>query len=139
MEKSIQVPSFTERAKDRLYEAWDSWKPGYDDWVEWSNGLYAPDAVMIAMEGDEPELFRDYQAKMKGFRDAYDMEMGTIERCVAADGVTAHTYKMYMTPKGQGADKTIVIPVTEFNHFGVVDGYDKPMVVRLELVTAGSL
>jgi len=139
MEKSVYTKSFTERAKERLYEAWDAWKPGYEDWVAWSDTLYAPDAVMIAMDGDTPELFRDYQTKMKGFRDAFDMEMGTIERCIAADGITAHTYKMYMTPKGQGPDKTIVIPVTEFNHFGELPGYDKPMVVKLELVTAGSV
>ena len=133
------VPSFTERAKGRLYEAWDAWKPGYEDWIAWSNTLYAPDAVMIAMDGDTPELFRDYQAKMKHFRDGFDMEMGVIERCVAADGVTAHTYQMHMTPKGRGKDATITIPVTEFNHFAEVPGYDKPMVVKLELITAGSL
>ena len=139
MDKSIMVKSFSERAKDRLYEAWDSWKPGYEDWVAWSDELYAPDAVMVAMDGDNPELFSDYQAKMKGFRDGFDMEMGVIERCIVADGVTAHTYKMYMTPKGQGEDATAVIAVTEFNHFADVPGYDKPMVVKLELVTAGSI
>ena len=139
MEKSVYVKSFTERAKERLYEAWDAWKPGYEDWITWSDSLYVPDALMIAMDGDTPELFSEYQAKMKHFRDRFDMDMGVIERCVAADGVTAHTYKMHMTPKGQGADKTITIPVTEFNHFADVPGYDEPMVVRLELVTAGSL
>jgi hypothetical protein len=139
MEKSIYVKSFTEKAKERLYEAWDAWKPGYEDWIEWSNGLYAPDAMMVAMDGDKPELFSEYQGKMKHFRDQFDMVMGPIERCVAADGVTAHTYKMYMTPKGQSEDKTVVIPVTEFNHFAEVPGFDKPMVVKLELITAGSL
>ena len=139
MEKSVLVKSPTERAKERLYEAWDAWKPGYEDWIEWSNGLYAPDAQMIAMDGDEPELFQAYQAKMKHFRDQFDMEMGVIERCIAADGVTAHTYKMYMTPKEQGPDATVVILVTEFNHFADLPGYDKPMVVKLELVNAGSL
>ncbi len=139
MEKSTPVKSLSEKAKDRLYEAWDAWKPGYEDWIDWSNGLYAPDAVMVAMDGDEPEVFSQYQAKMKHFRDRFDMEMGTIERCIVADGVTAHTYKMYMTPKGQGADRTVVIPVTEFNHFAEVPGYDEVMVVKLELVTAGSL
>jgi len=53
--------------------------------------------------------------------------------------VTAHNYEMYMTPKGQSEDKTVVIPVTEFNHFVEVPGFDKPMVVKLELITAGSL
>jgi hypothetical protein len=139
VEKSIMTKSFSERAKDRLYEAWDAWKPGYEDWLEWSNSLYAPDAVMIAMDGDKPELFRDYQAKMQHFRDQFTMEMGVIDRCIVADGITAHTYQMYMTPKGQGKDKTVVIPVTEFNHFAEVDGYDKPMVVKLELITAGSV
>jgi len=133
------VKSFSERAKERLYEAWDAWKPGYEDWIEWSNSLYAPDAEMIAMDGDAPEKFSDYQAKMKHFRDQFDMRMGVIERCIVADGITAHTYKMYMTPKGQGEDKTAVIAVTEFNHFADLLGYDKPMVVKLELVTAGSL
>ena len=137
MEKSVMVKSFSERAKDRLYEAWDAWKPDYEGWVAWSDTLYAPDAVMIAMEGDTPERFSDYQAKMKGFRDGFDMEMGVIERCIVADGITAHTYKMYMTPKR--TDKTSVIAVTEFNHFADVPGYDKPLVVKLELVTAGSL
>jgi len=139
MQKSTYVKSFTERAKERLYEAWDAWKPGYEDWIEWSNGLYAPDALMVAMDGDTPELFSAYQAKMKHFRDGFDMRMGTIERCVAADGVTAHTYRMFMTPKGQAEDATVVIPVTEFNHFAELPGHDRPMVVKLELITAGSL
>ena len=139
MEKSIPVKSISEKAKERLYEAWDAWKPGYQDWLEWSNGLYSPDAIMVAMDGEKPEIFSEYQGKMKHFRDQFDMRMGPIERCIVADGVTAHTYKMYMTPKGQGEDKTVVIPVTEFNHFAELPGYDKPMVVKLELVTAGSL
>ena len=134
MEKSTYTKSFSQRAKERLYEAWDAWQPDYEGWVEWSNGLYTPDALMIAMAGAEPEKFSTYQAKMKHYRDTFDMKMGVIERCVVEDGVTAHTYQMFLTPKGQ--DKTIVIPVTEFNHFAEVEGYDKPMVVKLELVTA---
>jgi hypothetical protein len=56
---------------------------------------------MVAVDGDEPEVFSRDQAKVKHFRDQFDMEMGTIGRCVVADGVTAHTYTMHMTPKGR--------------------------------------
>jgi len=139
VEKSIYKKSLSQRAKERLYEAWDAWQPDYEGWIKWSDTLYAPDARMIAMEGDEPALFRDYQAKMKHYRDAFDMAMGPIERCIVEEGVTAHTYKMYLTPKGQGKDKTVTLPVTEFNHFADVPGYDHPMVVKLELITVSTL
>ena len=48
---------------------------------------------------------------------------------------------MYMTPKLDiGTIKkgnTIMLKVSEFNTFAEVDGYDKPMVIHLQLIASG--
>lgn len=41
--------SFQEKIKNRLYRAWEEWKPDYEDWLKWSGSLYAPDAIIMAM------------------------------------------------------------------------------------------
>lgn len=78
---------------------------------------------------------------MKGQRDRCSMDMGPIETCVVEGDTIAFNYKMYMTPNfDMGPLKkgvTITLKVTEFNTFSVVDGYDKPMVVHLQLVSTG--
>ncbi|RRJ64854.1 hypothetical protein EHV15_19460 [Paenibacillus oralis] len=129
---------FEEKIKNRLHRAWEEWKPGYEDWIKWSDGLYAPDATIIAI-GDEPQRFKDYQKSMKDQRDMFAMDMGAIENCVAEDKTVAISYKMYLTPNQTmgklEAGKTITIKVTEFNTFAEIPGYDEPMVTRLELIS----
>jgi hypothetical protein len=78
--------SFEERIRTRMYQVWDEWKPGYDDWLKWSNTLYAPDATIEAI-GSEPQLFKDYQKSMKLYRDSFDMDMGPIETCSVESNV----------------------------------------------------
>jgi predicted ester cyclase len=134
---------FEEKIKNRLRQAWDEWKPGYQDWLTWSNSLYAPDATIVAI-GDKPQGFKVYQESMKVYRDAFSMEMGPIENCIAEGNVVAITYNMYMTQKGEimgipATGKRITIPTTEFNTFEEIPGYDEPMVVKLELIAGGLL
>ena len=137
------MDAFESRIKARLYEVWDLWKPDYDGWLAWSDASYAPDATIKAI-GDEPQRFTDYQQAMKVYRDAFDMEMGPIETFVVQGDTTAHSYTMRMTQKAEimgipATGRTVVIPTTEFNTFAEVPGFDEPMIVRLELLSAGLL
>ena len=81
---------------------------------------------------------------MKMQRDAFNMDMGPIESCVAEDNVVAISYNMYMTQKAEimglpASGKTAVIRIAEFNTFEEIAGYDKPMVVKLEVIGSGLL
>lgn len=77
---------------------------------------------------------------MKYQRDAFSMDMGPIEQCVVEGDTVCIFYKMYMTFKadmmGRKKGDVSVLKVTEFNTFDVVDGYDKPMVVHLNLTAS---
>jgi hypothetical protein len=125
---------FEEKIRARMYQVWDEWKPGYDDWLKWSNTLYAPDATIEAI-GGKTQPFKDYQKSMKLYRDSFNMDMGPIETCSIEGNVVHITYKMYMTPKGHDSNATSVIPVTEYNTFNDISGFEHPMVVHLKLIT----
>ncbi|MDD6363532.1 MAG: hypothetical protein PUG18_09865 [Lachnospiraceae bacterium] len=122
----------------RIYEWWANWKPDYEGWLACADDLYADTAIIDAI-GPEPQQYKDYRASMKGQRDAFEMDMGPIETCVVEGDTVAFNYKMYMTPKkDMGPMKkgsTLVLKVSEFNTFANVEGYDKPMVVHLQLLT----
>jgi len=123
-----------EQIKQRLYEAWGSWQPDYEGWLKWSDGLYLPDATIMAI-GDTPQKFHDYQASMKQQRDACFMEMGPIMQMTVEGNVASLVYEMYLTPKGVENAPTFKMMITEFNTFEIVDG--KLMVKRLDLYTDG--
>lgn len=124
----------------RIYEWWANWKPDYEGWLQCADSLYANTAIIDAI-GDQPQVYRDYRAAMKGQRDAFTMDMGPIQTCVVEGDTIAFNYKMYMTPKmDMGKLKkgeTVVLKVSEFNTFSHVEGYDKPMVTHLQLIAAG--
>ena len=131
---------FSDIIKERFFRAWDEWKPDYEGWLKWSDGLYAPDAKIIAI-GEKPQDFHDYQKSMKGQRDAFSMDMGEIENCVVEKDTIAISYKMYMTAKADYGNLKkgvcYIIKVTEFNTFSNVAGYKEPMVTRLDLIATG--
>ncbi|WP_338839183.1 hypothetical protein [Flavobacterium ginsenosidimutans] len=133
--------SFQEKIKNRLYEAWEEWKPDYDDWLKWSRSLYSPDAIIFAI-GEKPQIFSEYQQSMKVQRDAFIMDMGPIESCVVQGNVIAISYNMYLTQKSEimgllPTGKKAMIRVAEFNTFEEMPGFDKPMVVKLEVIGGG--
>lgn len=121
----------------RMYEWWANWKPDYEGWLQCADSLYANTAIIDAI-GADPQVYKEYRASMKGQRDAFDMDMGPIQTCVVEGDTVAFNYRMYMTSKADmGSMKkgqTIVLKVSEFNTFSNVDGYDKPMVVHLQLL-----
>lgn len=130
--KSAKNGTLAERITNHMNIAWGEWQPDYEGWLAWSNALYAPDAVINAIGGEQ--LFRDYQASMKSQRDMCSMEMGPIEQSIVQDNVIALVYHMYLTPKFEGAP-TADMMVTEFNTLEERDG--KLIVTRLDLYTDG--
>ena len=122
----------------RIYEWWANWKPDYEGCLQCADDLYADSACIDAI-GPEPKQYKDYRKSMKGQRDIFDMDMGAIQTCVVEGDTVAFNYKMYLTPKkDMGTMKkgnTIVLKVAEFNTFAMVEGYSKPMVVHLQLLT----
>lgn len=127
--KSAKAETIEEEILNRLVVSWGDWKPDYEGWLNWSNGLYTPDSSITAI--GEKQVFHDYQISMKDQRDACDMEMGPIMNITVSGNEAALVYYMYLTPKG--TDKTMRIIVTEFNTFKMVDG--KLMVTDLHLYT----
>lgn len=124
----------------RIFEWWANWKPDYTDWLKCADSLYADSAIIDAI-GSKPQKYADYRAAMKGQRDAFDMDMGPIQTCVVEGDTVAFNYRMYMTPKADMGPmkkgQTVVLKVSEFNTFANVAGYDKPMVVHLQLIATG--
>lgn len=131
--KSITSDSIKDKIKKRLIEAWGTWVPDYDGWLQWSSSLYAQDALIYAI-GDTPQKFADYQTSMKHQREIASMEMGPIMQIIVEENTAALVYHMYLTPKHIPQAETMDIVVTEYNTFEEIDG--KLMVTRLDLYTS---
>ena len=136
---SATSPDFEERIRERIIQAWRDWKPGYEDWLAWSNRLYLPDATIRAI-GDEPVPFNVYQGQMKAYRDAFDMEIGSFDWVIVEGDVVAVSYPMYMTQKIEFEGRPVTgervkVPTTEFNRF--THDPENPMVMELWLLSAG--
>jgi hypothetical protein len=131
---------FENTIKLKMFSWWASWVPDYEGWLKIADGLYASQCIIDAI-GPEPQIYSDYRLSMKGQRDAFDMDMGSIENCVVEGDTVALDYKMYMTPKvdmgNMKKGNTITLKVTEFNKFDNVPGYDVPMVIHLKLIATG--
>lgn len=127
---TISMETLEGQIEARLIESWANWKPGYEDWLEWSNDLYAGDAVIDAIGGEQ--AFRDYQESMRHQREKFTMEMGPIDTMDVKDNVAVITYNMYLTSKSF-PKQTIKTVVTEINTFEEIDG--KLVVIRLDLST----
>lgn len=123
--------SQSDQIKKRLIEAWAAWVPDYEGWLKWSSSLYTPDSKIYAI-GKEVQRFADYQASMKGQREACDMEMGPIMQITVQGNTAALIYKMFLTLKSN-PNHIMTLIVTEYNTFEMVDG--KLMVSRLDLYT----
>lgn len=131
--KSVTSDNTKDKIKKRLIEAWGTWVPDYEGWLQWSNSLYTPDALIYAI-GDIPQKFADYQASMKHQRELASMEMGPIMQIIVEGNTAALVYHMYLTPKHISPAETLDIVVTEYNTFEKIDG--KLMVTRLDLYTS---
>lgn len=120
-----------DQIRQRLYTWWGEWQPDYEGWLECANDLYAEDAVIYAIGGEQ--IFSDYKVSMKEQRDACEMEMGPIMQMTVDGNTAALVYNMYLTPKG--TEYTFSMMITEYNTFEEIDG--KLMVTRLDLYTDG--
>ena len=127
----IPTDTLEGRIEARLVEAWANWKPDYEGWIAWSDDLYASDATINAIGGEQD--FRDYQKSMRHQRETYTMEMGPIETIEVEDNVATITYNMYLTTK-RGFPRTVRTVVTEVNTFEEIGG--KLTVIRLDLSTS---
>lgn len=117
----------------RMLDWWGNWVPDYEGWLKLADSLYAPEAIINAIGGEQK--YRDYRVSMKEQRDRCTMEMGPIVQAIADQDTVALVYEMYLMPKGMEDKVIFKMMVTEFNHFETVDG--KLMVTRLDLYTDG--
>ena len=117
----------------RMIDWWGNWVPDYEGWLKIADDLYAPDAIINAIGGEQK--YSVYRLSMKDQRDKCDMEMGPIQQAIVDEDTVALVYEMYLMPKQAGGQVTFKMMVTEFNHFEMVDG--KLMVTRLDLYTDG--
>lgn len=128
---------FEKRIKEKIYRWWKDWQPDYDGWCKIADTLYLDDCVIEAI-GDEPQIYNIYRDAMKHQRDAFEMDMGKIEKCVVEDDTLTIWYYMYLTAKADmGPLKkgiTYRIKVTEFNTFTDLGANKDPMVNHLILI-----
>lgn len=134
---------FETRIKARMRQSFSEWKPGYDDWVEWSKTLYAPEAMVMGL-GQEPISFWQYQREMRAFREAFEMDLGPFDFVIAEGDVASVSYYMTMTHKGDflglaPTGKSIRVRTMEFNTFREDDGPHGPLVTELWFVSEGAL
>ena len=122
--------SLEDELRLRLVKAWADWQPDYEGWLAWSDSLYAPDARIKAIGGEQS--FRDYQASMREQREKATMAMGPIMDFSVEDHTAIISYHMYLTSGGRTRD----IIVTEHNTFEKIDG--QWMVTYLNISTKKS-
>ena len=130
---AFPVKTLQDEMVKRMYDWWGNWVPDYEGWLKIADSLYAPDAIINAIGGEQK--YSDYRVSMKGQRDRCSMAMGPILQSIVGEDTVALIYDMYLMPKGMEDKVTYKMTVTEFNRFGIVDG--KLMVTRLDLYTDG--
>ncbi len=128
-----EISSIQDEMEKRMYDWWGTWKPDYEGWLKCADSLYAPNAIINAIGGEQ--LYSDYRTSMKGQRDRCSMEMGPILQSSVSEDTVSLCYEMYLIPKGLENPPIFTMMVTEFNKFEEVDG--KLMVTRLDLYTDG--
>ncbi|MCR4675373.1 MAG: hypothetical protein K5675_10195 [Lachnospiraceae bacterium] len=128
-----EISSIQDEMEKRMYDWWGTWQPDYEGWLKCADSLYAPNAVINAIGGEQ--IYSDYRTSMKDQRDRCSMEMGPILQSIVSEDTVALCYEMYLTPKGLDNPPVFTMMVTEFNKFEEVDG--KLMVTRLDLYTDG--
>ncbi len=128
-----EITCIQDEMEKRMYDWWGTWQPDYEGWLKCADSLYAPNAIINAIGGEQ--IYSDYRNSMKGQRDRCTMEMGPILQSIVNDDTVSLVYDMYLTPKGIENPPVFKMTVTEFNKFDMVDG--KLMVTRLDLYTDG--
>ncbi len=81
----------------RMYDWWGTWQPDYEGWLKCADSLYAPNAIINAIGGEQ--IYKDYRTSMKDQRDRCSMEMGPILQSIVSDDTVALIYDMYLIPK----------------------------------------
>ncbi len=127
------ITSIQDEMEKRMYDWWGTWQPDYEGWLKCADSLYAPNAIINAIGGEQ--IYSDYRVSMKDQRDRCSMEMGPILQSIVSEDTVALIYDMYLIPKGMDNPPVFKMTVTEFNKFEKVDG--KLMVTRLDLYTDG--
>lgn len=92
--------NFQGQIKDRLRNGFSNWNGGYENWLQWCNTLYEPDAH-YNVYGQRLTL-QQYKDMMGQFFAAYDVELGDFYNMLVEDDWCAIRYSVHITNKGTG-------------------------------------
>lgn len=99
--------------KNRLETGFKNWNGGYDQWLEWCNTLYEPDAH-YNVYGKRLSL-EEYKQMMGEFFEKYDIRMGEFFNMLVEDDWCGIRYRTYILDKATG--KEFEQMSFEFVHF----------------------
>lgn len=88
--------------KNRLETGFKNWNGGYDQWLEWCNTLYEPDAH-YNVYGKRLTL-EEYKHMMGEFFEKYDIRMGEFFNMLVEDDWCAIRYRTYILDKATGTE-----------------------------------
>ena len=92
------MKKYAGNSRQHGYDWWSTWRPDYEGWLQCADSLYAPQAIINAIGGEQK--YCDYRTSMKYQRDRCTMEMGPLLQAIANGDTVAFVYEMYLTPKG---------------------------------------
>jgi hypothetical protein len=95
METTLQ-----DQIRDRLRNGFENWNGGYEQWLEWCDTLYEPDAH-YNVSGERLTL-QQYKDMMGQFFSAFEIELGEFYNMLVADDWCAIRYAVNITNKATG-------------------------------------
>ncbi len=90
--------------KNRLETGFKNWNGGYDEWLEWCNTLYEPDAhYNVPCNGPQKRFtLQEYKDMMGMLFQHFDMELGEFKNMIIKDDWCAIRYIVYIINKDTG-------------------------------------
>jgi len=92
--------SYAERIKDRIREGFGHYNNGYEDWLEWCNTLYEPDAH-YNYYGRRFTL-QEYKDNVGWLFSAFDVKLGGLDNMIVEGDWVAIRYSLEFTKKETG-------------------------------------
>jgi hypothetical protein len=93
-----------EQIRNRLETGFKNWNGGYENWLNWCETLYEPDAYYnIPLQGPQRRLtLQEYKDMMGHFFKLYDVELGEFKNMIIKENWCAIRYVVHVTNKNTG-------------------------------------
>jgi hypothetical protein len=102
MVHTMATMTFQEQIEDRLRNGFSNWNGGYEQWLEWCDTLYEPDAH-YNVSGQRLTL-QGYKDMMGQFFAAFDIQLGEFYNMLVVDDWCGIRYAVRITNKATGEE-----------------------------------